>query len=153
MVTESVRHGIDVQVKVAGMEQGRAPGQPRSVSSGDPDLAFPPYRLPAHARPLRGPQEGDEFAQFALIFRFAHEAADRVYLSGPAAAPRNTHLFHAAARHAHPRGALADCARAVAGAGSRLVEVGRFVPGSAVRIRLPGGRSVPPGGHDHLRSR
>ncbi len=52
-----------------------------------------------------------------------------------------------------PRGALAACTRAVAEVGCPLTEVGRFVPGSAVRIRLPGGRSVPPGGHDHLRSR
>ena len=51
-----------------------------------------------------------------------------------------------------PRGALADCARAVEGAGCTLSEIGRFVPGSSVRIRLPGGRSVPPGGHDHLRA-
>jgi thiamine-monophosphate kinase len=52
-----------------------------------------------------------------------------------------------------PRGALAACAAAVAETGTRLTEIGRFVPGSSVRIRLPGGRSVPPTGHDHLRSR
>jgi thiamine-monophosphate kinase len=52
-----------------------------------------------------------------------------------------------------PRGALAACAAAVAETGCALTEIGRFVPGSSVRIRLPGGRSVPPGGHDHLRSR
>lgn len=52
-----------------------------------------------------------------------------------------------------PRGAIAACREAAAQAGAALTEIGRFVPGSAVRIRLPGGRSVPPGGHDHLRSR
>jgi thiamine-monophosphate kinase len=52
-----------------------------------------------------------------------------------------------------PRGALSQCVEAVERAGSTLTEIGRFVPGSSVRIRLPGGRSVPPAGHDHLRSR
>jgi thiamine-monophosphate kinase len=52
-----------------------------------------------------------------------------------------------------PRSALADCLDAVGRTGVELTEIGRFVPGSAVRLRLPGGRSVPAGGHDHRRSR
>ncbi len=50
-----------------------------------------------------------------------------------------------------PRSALADCIDAVADAGTALHEIGRVVPGGAVRLRLPGGRSFPASGHDHLR--
>ena len=52
-----------------------------------------------------------------------------------------------------PRLALAGCAAAVEGCGGRLTEIGRFVNGGSVRLRLPGGRSVPASGHDHLRPR
>lgn len=52
-----------------------------------------------------------------------------------------------------PRAALAGCAEAAAGSGTRLTEIGRFVSGGPVRLRLPGGRSVPASGHDHLRPR
>lgn len=51
-----------------------------------------------------------------------------------------------------PRLALAECTAAVARCGSILTEIGRFVVGSSVRLRLPGGRSVPAAGHDHLRA-
>lgn len=50
-----------------------------------------------------------------------------------------------------PRSALEECARAVRRSGSTLTEIGRFVTGGSVRLRLPGGRSVPPAGHDHRR--
>lgn len=52
-----------------------------------------------------------------------------------------------------PRASLGECVAAVAGSGATLTEIGRFVVGSSVRIRLPGGRSVPAAGHDHLRAR
>jgi thiamine-monophosphate kinase len=52
---------------------------------------------------------------------------------------------------AMPRARLAECADAVAAAGAELTEIGRALPGAAVRLRLPGGRSVRPGGHDHFR--
>ena len=52
-----------------------------------------------------------------------------------------------------PRVALMECAAAVSANGSTLTEIGRFVVGNSVRLRLPGGRSVPAGGHDHLRGR
>ena len=51
-----------------------------------------------------------------------------------------------------PRAKLADCAAAVAETGIVLTEVGRVEPGPAVRFRLPGGRSVRAGGHDHFRA-
>ena len=50
-----------------------------------------------------------------------------------------------------PRGALADCQDAVEASGTELHEIGRVVTGHAVRLRLPGGRSVPVAGHDHFR--
>jgi len=50
-----------------------------------------------------------------------------------------------------PRASLVDCAEAVAEAGTELREIGRVVSGPAVRLRLPGGRSVPASGHDQLR--
>lgn len=50
-----------------------------------------------------------------------------------------------------PRARLAECVGAVASAGGELTEIGRVDPGPAVRLRLPGGRSVRPGGHDHFR--
>ena len=52
-----------------------------------------------------------------------------------------------------PRVALGDCVAAAEQCGERLTEVGRFVAGGSVRLRLPGGRSVPAAGHDHLRTR
>lgn len=54
-----------------------------------------------------------------------------------------------------PRAALVGAAAAVSRSGSTLAEIGRFVPGPgvAVRLRLPGGRSVPAAGHDHLHAR
>jgi thiamine-monophosphate kinase len=50
-----------------------------------------------------------------------------------------------------PRAALGKCAAAASAAGAELTEIGRFVAGGSVRLRLPGGRSVPVGGYDHLR--
>jgi len=50
-----------------------------------------------------------------------------------------------------PRARLADCVAAVAEAGVALTEVGRAGTGAAVRLRLAGGRSIRPAGHDHLR--
>ena len=50
-----------------------------------------------------------------------------------------------------PRSALSACADAVSASGTELHEIGRVVPGGAVRLRLPGGRSFPAGGHDHFR--
>ena len=50
-----------------------------------------------------------------------------------------------------PRARLAECMDAVAATGAELTEIGRVHPGAAVRLRLPGGRSVRPGGHDHFR--
>ena len=50
-----------------------------------------------------------------------------------------------------PRAALSACAEAVAAAGTELHEIGRVLPGGAVRLRLPGGRSFPVAGHDQLR--
>jgi thiamine-monophosphate kinase len=52
-----------------------------------------------------------------------------------------------------PRARLADCVAAVEGTGVALSEVGRVGPGSTVRLRLPGGRSVQASGYDHLRGR
>ncbi len=52
-----------------------------------------------------------------------------------------------------PRAALAECMAAAAGSGVRLTEIGRFIDAGPVRLRLPGGRSVPASGHDHLRTR
>ena len=52
-----------------------------------------------------------------------------------------------------PRVALADCLAAAEECGERMTEIGRFTAGGSVRIRLPGGRSVPATGHDHLRPR
>lgn len=50
-----------------------------------------------------------------------------------------------------PRAVLADATAAARANGTDLTEVGRVVGGGSVRLRLPGGRSVPPSGHDHLR--
>lgn len=52
-----------------------------------------------------------------------------------------------------PRAELEGAVAAAQGCGATLTEIGRFVPGNAVRLRLPGGRSVPASGHDHLRAR
>ena len=52
-----------------------------------------------------------------------------------------------------PRGAMDEASAAVESAGGKLTEIGRFVAGGSVRLRLPGGRSVPASGHDHLRAR
>lgn len=52
-----------------------------------------------------------------------------------------------------PRAHLEACRAAVAATGVALTEVGRVEPGAAVRLRLPGGRSVRAAGHDHLRGR
>jgi thiamine-monophosphate kinase len=52
-----------------------------------------------------------------------------------------------------PRGRLAAATDAVCECGTTLTEVGRVVSGGSVRLRLPGGRSVPVKGHDHLRGR
>jgi len=52
-----------------------------------------------------------------------------------------------------PRSTLAECEGAVASSGSALTEIGSFVAGGSVRLRLSGGRSLPPAGHDHLRAR
>ena len=52
-----------------------------------------------------------------------------------------------------PRAALDRAAEAAAAAGTTLTEIGSFVPAGPVRLRLPGGRSVPVSGHDHLRAR
>lgn len=49
-----------------------------------------------------------------------------------------------------PRPALEASRSAVEEAGTQLTEIGRFVTGAAVRLRLPGGRSVPASGHDQL---
>lgn len=51
-----------------------------------------------------------------------------------------------------PRSALEGAAAAVAEAGGTLAEIGRVERGRGVRLRLPGGRSLPPGGYDQLRS-
>lgn len=50
-----------------------------------------------------------------------------------------------------PRAHLEASREAVAARGVALTEVGRVEPGAAVRLRLPGGRSVRAAGHDHLR--
>jgi thiamine-monophosphate kinase len=52
-----------------------------------------------------------------------------------------------------PRAALGECRAAVRVSGSTLTEIGRFVDGGSVRLRLPGGRSVPADGHDQRRGR
>ena len=52
-----------------------------------------------------------------------------------------------------PRAALEEASTAAANEGTTLTEIGRFVPAGPVRLRLPGGRSVPVSGHDHLRAR
>lgn len=52
-----------------------------------------------------------------------------------------------------PRAALAEAEAAVRRSGAKLTEIGRFVASGSVRLRLPGGRSVPASGHDHLRAR
>jgi thiamine-monophosphate kinase len=52
-----------------------------------------------------------------------------------------------------PRAALEEASAAAAKEGTPLTEIGRFVPAGPVRLRLPGGRSVPVSGHDHLRAR
>jgi len=51
-----------------------------------------------------------------------------------------------------PRARLAACIAAVEKAGIGLTEIGRVDAGATVRLRLPGGRSVRAGGHDHFRS-
>jgi thiamine-monophosphate kinase len=50
-----------------------------------------------------------------------------------------------------PRARLDACREAVATSGAGLAEVGRVESGAAVRLRLPGGRSIRAAGHDHLR--
>jgi thiamine-monophosphate kinase len=50
-----------------------------------------------------------------------------------------------------PRAQLGACREAVAATGVALSEIGRAESGAAVRLRLPGGRSVRAAGHDHLR--
>ena len=50
-----------------------------------------------------------------------------------------------------PRAELAGCTDAVVATGTELHEIGRVVPGGSVRLRLPGGRSFPAAGHDHIR--
>lgn len=50
-----------------------------------------------------------------------------------------------------PRAALSACAEAAERCGTSLTEIGRFGAAGPVRLRLPGGRSVPAAGYDHLR--
>jgi thiamine-monophosphate kinase len=51
-----------------------------------------------------------------------------------------------------PRDRVEEAAAVAIAAGVRLTEVGRFWGDSGVvRLRLPGGRSIPSGGHDHVR--
>lgn len=50
-----------------------------------------------------------------------------------------------------PRSALLGCMQAVRSAGGELTEIGRCTEDGAVRLRLPGGRSMSGGGYDHLR--
>lgn len=49
-----------------------------------------------------------------------------------------------------PRSAFQAAVAALDGIGVGLSEIGRVVGGSGVRLRLPGGRSLPVLGHDHL---
>ena len=48
-----------------------------------------------------------------------------------------------------PRQAVETARTALAGAGAELTEIGRLERGRGVRLRLPGGRSLPSGGFDH----
>lgn len=52
-----------------------------------------------------------------------------------------------------PRALLDEAESAAHRCSSKLTEIGRFVASGPVRLRLPGGRSVPASGHDHLRDR
>jgi len=49
-----------------------------------------------------------------------------------------------------PRSALDEAAAAASRGNSKLTEIGRFVSSRSVRLRLPGGRSIPASGHDHI---
>ena len=51
-----------------------------------------------------------------------------------------------------PRARLGACLAAAQRCGIALTEIGRVAAGASVRLRLPGGRSVRPGGHDHFRA-
>jgi thiamine-monophosphate kinase len=51
-----------------------------------------------------------------------------------------------------PRARLGACLAAAQRCGIALTEIGRIDAGATVRLRLPGGRSVRPGGHDHFRA-
>lgn len=51
-----------------------------------------------------------------------------------------------------PRARLDQCHAAAERLGTALTEIGRFVAGRSTRLRLPGGRSIPASGHDHLDS-
>ncbi len=50
-----------------------------------------------------------------------------------------------------PRSAQERAGATVSEAGSQLTEVGRVDGSAGVRLRLPGGRPIPSGGHDHAR--
>lgn len=52
-----------------------------------------------------------------------------------------------------PRSAVEGAAAGLAEAGMNLAEIGRFSSGRGVRLRLPGGRSLPSGGYDQLATR
>ncbi len=51
-----------------------------------------------------------------------------------------------------PRSGLQRAASVLEPAGVPLAEIGRITAGRGVRLRLPGGRSLPMTGHDQLRS-
>jgi thiamine-monophosphate kinase len=52
-----------------------------------------------------------------------------------------------------PRQAFEGAAARLAEAGGTLVEIGRFAGGRGVRLRLPGGRSLPAAGYDQISGR
>src|SRR5678816_2418422 len=70
-----------------------------------------PGRLAPDAGPFGGVKIGKEFGQVALVFRFAHEAAERVNLAGPATTAGRFHVLNIATGHLDSRCALSELAK------------------------------------------
>jgi hypothetical protein len=118
------------------------------------ELALAPNGLSAHAGPAGGFEIGDELGEVAFIFGFASETAERMGLTGTAAAALCRDLLELAASHADSRSAVAECAEieiertvaielaqgtdAIADSGGEDPEVG-LIEESVVTLQFGGG--------------
>ena len=125
----------------------RRPGGCRSAGD-DRRLRRPRRPTPSTSRPPPGSASRSSSAASRWAPAYARWRRPRA-VTRSSSPPRAARTTSCSARSPAPRSAGA--ASAVAEHGTTLTEIGRVVSGSSVRLRLPGGRSVPASGHDHLR--